>query len=90
MLCQQMAPGARNGESLLVKQLLDVNYSRDVMTPIPSLSTRTFGWPQRCKLRLPVAEDIRLNSGQLSDLSDLKVQLLWDLGAAIKTREKRL
>ena len=90
MLCRQMAPGARNGESLLVKQLLDLKHNRDVIPPIQSLPTRTFGWPQRCKLRLPVAEDVRLNAGQLSDLSDLKVQLLGDLETAIKSWEKPL
>ncbi len=90
MLCRQMTPGARNGESLLVKQLLDLKHNRDVIPPVQSLSTRTFGWPQRCKLRLPVAENIGLNAGQLSDLSDLEVQLLGDLETAIKTWKKSL
>ncbi len=85
-----MAPGARNSESLPVKQLLDLKHNRDVITPIQSLPARTFGWSQRCKLCLPVAEDIGLNAGQFSDLSDLKVQLLGDLEAAIKTRKKSL
>ena len=85
-----MAPGARNGKSLPVKQLLNPKHNRNVITPIQSLPAWTFGWPQRCKLRLPVAEDIGLNAGQLSDLSDLKVQLLGDLEAAIKTWKKSL
>jgi len=58
-----MASGARNSKTLPIQQLFNAEHRNNIVSTIEALSAGAFAWPQRGKLGLPIAENIRLNLG---------------------------
>ena len=67
---------ALNGVALVVEQALDFEHQFHVLATIQAVSLAGFLGPERGELRLPEAQNIRLNSSKAADFADAKVQLV--------------
>src|SRR5690242_3082265 len=75
-LGQEPLLGTLEGEALVVQQRLDALDELDVARAIEPLAGRVLLGPEQLELRLPVAEHIGRDLGDLLDLTDAVVQLL--------------
>jgi len=66
---------ASNRESVLVEQTTDLADEDDVLALIIASITAALQWLETWKLLLPVAQDMRLNTAELTDFANGKIPL---------------
>jgi hypothetical protein len=74
----ELLPRTVDGESLLVKQLPNLENQLYVTPPVEPMPGGTLGGAEHWKLRFPVAENVRLGMSKFADLADPKVKFLRD------------
>ena len=74
----QLLARARDGESLIVEQLLDAQHAFDVALAVHALSRAAFDWLQLRELRLPEAKDIRGQVAKRGHFADPEIKFVRD------------
>ena len=70
-----MLAGTLNCVAFLVKQVLDFENRLDILAPVHAMVRAHLLGGNGGKLRLPIAENVLLEAGELGDLTDAKVEL---------------
>ncbi len=72
----QIFARAFNGETLFVKQTLDLKNHFHILPPVKAMACSALDGLQGWKFRFPIAQDVRLGIGKLAHFPDAKVKLV--------------